>query len=447
MAFLRNLTLEKKVLYGLIFASILFRVFYFLNEKAKADYEIDQKPYPWSFVQEDTTTFYSLALNLAQFKKFGKQEKDHFEYNTFHMPLYPIVILGVNSFLDLNETPIETLHRDGKEKFIYVSKSALWLSAINHAVGVISLVVFFKLLLLMNKSILTSSLGTFIFSFYPSRLAMDQVALADSFVILFCLLSCLYIINFSYSEKIKQLILSAFWLNLAVMTKPVGLPFYLFICLAFIFKFKISLKLIKYSTIFLLSANLFSAVWMYRNGSLTNVYVTSSFQHKTPWELTAKGILMEKGLSLKEANLEVERLGDVEVELLEKELNQNVNHAQLFKARYFAAQKVIFNNLYVLTKGLIKYTPKIFRPRGVVSWFFAFLTYALFILATIWGLRESKFFPLVLFGGILLFFSYITFPFTGVRFEEFFRPYIILISFMFPLSTYKAFFQKVEVLR
>lgn len=210
-------------------------------------------------VRSDSPGYIKLAKNLINYKVFSRSANPPLLPDSFRTPLYPLFLAGV-----------------------FLFSSHLWIvGLIQCFLAALGIVFVFKIgSLLGGKIIGLAGAALFGLDFYH-LISTGFVHTEALFVPLF-IISIYYFLLFLKKQKKKSLAISALFLGLSALVRPIA--FYLVIVLLVIFLFvyifiwkkKISLSLIKPILIFSCLLFLIVLPWMFRNQILFGKFALSS---------------------------------------------------------------------------------------------------------------------------------------------------------------------------
>ena len=194
----------------------------------------------------DAVEFFQLGKNLYQYQIFSNQVAPPFHLNSFRTILYPLY-LG----------------------FFQIFTPHAWLPIIfQNIIAAFSIVLIYKLGILFLKNKRISFLAALIFALDPLQNYWSNIIEPDTLLVFLILITTIYFIKYWQTRNYKYLYLSAFFLGLSTLTKPVALYypifFGLFILIGEILK-KQWQKAIKPIFLFSLIFFLVLSPWMVRN--------------------------------------------------------------------------------------------------------------------------------------------------------------------------------------
>ncbi|UCC39058.1 MAG: glycosyltransferase family 39 protein [Candidatus Aminicenantes bacterium] len=205
----------------------------------------------------DSKGYHRIALNLTENNTYSSSESPPYLPDTNRPPLYPFFLATIYSFV--GEKP---------EIAIFFN---LILSSLT---CVLTFIVAKKL---FNKKVaLFASL--FIAVEYSNIILSNRLLTESLFTLLF-IVHIIFLLKFFLQDTSKALVLSALFLGLSTLCRPVSVYFFLFLIGIFLFNYKKNLRkgALKYS-VFVLVFFLSLFPWMVRNYSVSGKFIVSSQQ-------------------------------------------------------------------------------------------------------------------------------------------------------------------------
>lgn len=435
-----NLSL-RTVLVVLACAAILLRAAYFAWAYHKTVADLDVASHPYLFVEQDSTSYFKIALNLIQGRGYT-DDVDLLRRNPGTMfrraPLYSVLIGAVYYVLDREDTDVSVLYPENEAaRRIFETPVAVVMTVFNHVLGVLTVLLVGYMVAVLSKSRWAGLIVGIAFAANLVKVATDNVTLPDALVTFFAMLSLMLFLRSGAGRSSTNVALSGVCLGLSVLSKPVTMYLWVILGISLLLfsELRLGRRLLSVA-LFIVAANVFPSLWTIQNGLVSGVYKYSTQADALMLQHRALGALMERDdLSLSAANAVLEQDAGKLIAKVERELGRPANQAERDFAFGEVGLKFVMANPSWYLRAHVKQlaSSPLWGPGGRTGLLVRVLSITVVVLSaySLYLLyRDKQYEIMYLFGSILFYLmnAAVPAPAPQWRYKAWWEPFAFVLS-------------------